>query len=236
MQTGTLKAVGQGSLPAASAVGIASGANLELSANGTDYAVASAISGAGTLIKTGAGKVQLTGTLTYTGQTQVTAGTLTVPLASLATSSAINILQGGCLETHGSTAMNLSTSAGTLKADGVLTLGNATIVGSYTFAGTLDAGSQVVYLCSADQVVMGKAALLGGGKLMVATGLKLDAGKSITGHGQVRGDVDLGTGGTIHGDGSGSRISIYGDVTGTGTLINVNVYGDVGPNVTQTVQ
>lgn len=236
LQTGTLKAVGQGSLPAASAVTIANGANLELSADGTDYTVASAISGAGTLTKTGSGKVQLTGTLTYTGPTQVAAGTLTVPLSSLATSSAINILQDGCLETHGSTATNLSTSVGTIKADGGLTLGNAAAAGSYTFAGTLDVGSQIVYLCSADQVVLGKAALLSGGKLMVATGLKLDAGKPVSGHGQIRGDVDLGNGGTIHGDSSGSRIAIYGDVTGTGTLINVNVYGDVASTVTQTVQ
>jgi fibronectin-binding autotransporter adhesin len=231
---GTLKAVGQTSLPATSAVTVAGGAKMELCASSGNYVVANTIAGPGMLLKSGADKVELTGTLAYTGATQVTAGALKVGLSSLGSSSEIIIDSAGSLETHGTTVLDLSSSVGTIKADGVLTLGNASSLSGYTFAGTLDANSQVVYLYSADKVVMGQTALLSGGKLMAATGLGLDTGKSISGHGQIRGDVDLGNGGIVHGD--ASKISVYGDVTGTGTLINVNVYGQVGPDVTQTTE
>lgn len=172
VQAGTLKTVSQTSLPT-SEVSISSDATLELSAPSGDYAISNNISGAGALLKSGPDKIELTGTLTFTGPTRVEYGTLKAPLSELANSSAITI--------DSATDIDLSTSTGTIKADGPLTLGDPMSPSGYTFAGTLDVGSYVTYLWSADPVVLSPSTILNGGKLMAAN-VRVSGQQSLKSH------------------------------------------------------
>jgi hypothetical protein len=58
-------------------------------------------------------------------------------------------------------------------------------------------------------------------------GLDLDEIGDVSGHGQLFGHVDLGTSGAIAGSGTG--LSLYGDVSGTGTISGTSIFGNVSP-------
>lgn len=103
-------------------------ANLEFSqaGNGTFSGV---ISGAGPLVKSGAGNVTFPGTNTYTGDTIINGGTLSVN-GSL-TNSAVQVLNGGTLGGTGSVRNTTIQSGGTLAPGN--SIGTLTVVGNLTF-------------------------------------------------------------------------------------------------------
>lgn len=102
---------------------------------GGNISLGGALSGTGALTKTSSGRLDLTGTNTYTGATAVNAGTLNLT-GSLAASSAVSIAAGATLTGSGSAGGNVTVAhTGTLIA-GNGTSGTLTIGGNLTFGTT----------------------------------------------------------------------------------------------------
>lgn len=119
-------------------------------ANNT-FTVANAISGSGSLTKSGAGTLALTGLNTYTGATAVNAGTLSVSAGSINGTSQIN-LNGGVLNYSSATGLsrNVVVNGGNFKYNsasaftGTLTLNSGRVSGSGNLGSTtLSIGSNV---------------------------------------------------------------------------------------------
>ncbi|MBV9550623.1 MAG: autotransporter-associated beta strand repeat-containing protein, partial [Alphaproteobacteria bacterium] len=126
--------------------------------NGNNVTLATAISGFGSLTKSGAGTLTLSATNTYTGATTVSAGTL---LVTGSTTSTTQVQSGGTLAGTGSVgALNLS--------GGILAPGNGGI-GTLAVNGNLLLQSGItqidVSLTSADKVTASGAAAINGGTL-----------------------------------------------------------------------
>ncbi|WP_161808145.1 autotransporter-associated beta strand repeat-containing protein [Mesorhizobium sp. 1M-11] len=180
---GMLKASVANSFSARSAVSVAGGAKLDLGSldqvigtlsGAGDVAMGSgnltvdetsnstfsgALSGGGTFTKSGTGKLMLSGTSTYTGQTFVKQGTLSVN-GSIASSSGITVETGGTLGGTGTLASVTVMNGGTLAP------GNS--IGTVNIAGNLVMGAGSTYAieldpASADRTnVTGTANLSGG--------------------------------------------------------------------------
>lgn len=80
---------------------------------GTDTAYAGGISGSGGLVKTGGGRLDLTGTNSYTGPTAITGGTLAVN-GSLDPASSVSVLEGGTLGGNGTVGSVVVHDGGTI--------------------------------------------------------------------------------------------------------------------------
>ena len=153
-----------------------------------------AVSGSGSLVKQGAGVLTLSGTNSYTGATQINAGTLALAAGgSLATSSGVDLAAGSTLD---------------LSAAGNQTLG---VLGGA--GGTVNIGANTLTLNGAANgsfggVISGSGALLKQGSgTQTLTGANLyTGGTSITG-----GTLALGAGGSLA---AGSAVTLGG----TGTL------------------
>ena len=133
MQVGTGGSLGTGG------VTVASGATLEF--DRTDSAtVSAAISGAGAIVKRGAGTVTLGAANTITGLVTIDAGTLAFTVNNQLGTASVQINSGGTLgfsaTSGGPTLANVITGAGTLAKSGAsnLFLGNSALTG---FTGTL---------------------------------------------------------------------------------------------------
>ena len=107
---------------------ITNNANLEFlqAGNGT---FAGVISGTGPVVKNGTGNVTFSGTNTYSGNTFISGGTLSVN-GSL-TNSAVQVLNGGTLGGTGSVRNTTVQSGGTLAPGN--SIGTLTVVGNLTF-------------------------------------------------------------------------------------------------------
>jgi autotransporter-associated beta strand protein len=154
LAAGTLKLGVAGALPANVPVEIASGATLDLNshaatlgrfagagnvalgsatltiAQGDHTTFTGTISGSGGLAKSGAGRLTLTGTNTYSGATAITGGE--IKLNGSAASSAFTLAGGGMLSGNG------TVGALTIGSGGILSPGNSpgtTSAGNTTFAG-----------------------------------------------------------------------------------------------------
>ena len=160
----------------------------------TNGSFAGAVSGSGSLVKQGVGTLTLSGANSYTGATQINAGTLALAAgSSLAASSGVDLTAGSTLD---------------LSAAGNQTLG---VLGGA--AGTIDIGANTLTLNGAGNgsfggVISGSGALLKqGGGTQTLTGANLyTGGTTITG-----GTLALGAGGSLA---AGSAVTLGG----TGTL------------------
>lgn len=115
------------------------------------FTVANNISGSGSLTKSGAGKLVLTGTNTHTGSTTVSAGTLLISSGSMNSTSQIN-LNGGVMNYSSSIGLsrNVAVNGGNFKYNsssaytGTLTLNSGTVSGGGNLGATpLTIGSGV---------------------------------------------------------------------------------------------
>ena len=111
------------------------------------------LGGSGSVVKTTANTVELSGVNTYTGNTTVSGGTLALTsTGSIASSPAITIASNAVLDVTGRTD-------GTLALGSAQTLGGGgTVAGAVSLAGTLSPGSNVGALNTGPQVWHGGAA------------------------------------------------------------------------------
>lgn len=130
----------------------------------TDATLSNAITGGGTVIKSGVGKLTLTGASTYSGGTTVSAGTLAVN----------GSLAGNAVVDAGATLMGGGTVAGNVGVAGSIAPGNSigtlTVGGNYTQTGAYTV--EVASPGQSDRIVVGGTAALTGGTVVVqsATG------------------------------------------------------------------
>jgi fibronectin-binding autotransporter adhesin len=188
------------------AVSVASGATLVFDrSNG--LTVANAISGSGVVAQAGSGTTSLTAANTYTGATDVAAGTLSIGNGgtggAISSSSAVTIAAGATLAVDRSNAITLSNAiigngAVAKRGTGTLTLsgGNSHAGGTRLEGGTLVVGSDT--------------ALGSGPVVFAAAGATLETTRNITN------PIAMNANGTLAA-GSGT-IELSGDFTGSGTL------------------
>ncbi|PIS02648.1 MAG: hypothetical protein COT85_04220 [Chlamydiae bacterium CG10_big_fil_rev_8_21_14_0_10_42_34] len=140
------------------AVSIAAGTFLTFNQSSTGT-YSGAISGAGTVTKSGSGNVTFSGTSSsFTGPTNVTAGTLTVN-GSLANTSLLTVSSGATLS--GSGTVGPTTNNGTIDP------GNGSATGSLNISGALTSGASSgvnisIAPLSSDQLLVSAAAALDG--------------------------------------------------------------------------
>jgi autotransporter-associated beta strand protein len=115
-----------------------------LNDNGYNVTVGSSISGAGDLLKTGSGTIVLTESNSYTGQTFVEAGVLSISNPDQISSSTLNLQTGGSVFASQSltlpNAISIASSGGGLFADAASTL---TVSGAITALGDLLVGNSL---------------------------------------------------------------------------------------------
>ncbi|WP_244285190.1 autotransporter-associated beta strand repeat-containing protein [Acetobacter persici] len=171
------------------------GLTLALSGDGT---VANALSGTGSLDKTGAGTVTLTGSNSLTGGLTVASGTVTASTASLGTGGVD--LAGGSLtlaqDVAGATG-DVITGTGSLTKTGAGTL---TLSGDNTYAGTTDVQA---------------GTLLVNGNSTGATGaVTVESGAALGGTGEIGGSVTVLSGATLTPGAAGAgTLGIRGSLT-----------------------
>lgn len=129
-------------------------------------AYAGAISGAGSLAKTGAGNVNLTGTHTYTGATTISGGTLSVN-GSIA-NSAVTVNSGGTLGGSGTVGSTSITSGGLLAPGN--SIGTLTVNGNLNFAAGSIYRVEVDAVGNNDRINVTGTATLNGGTVDVQAG------------------------------------------------------------------
>jgi autotransporter-associated beta strand protein len=129
-----------------------------------------ALSGGGSLIKTGSGTLNLAGTNTYTGNTTVSAGTL---LVDGSTTSPTTVNSGATLTGNGlvNATVTVATGGTLAPGDGNLTVSNLTFSGTGTIkVGTLDSHTSVA------AVKVNNALTLNGGAGAVTLNLPVTPG------------------------------------------------------------
>ncbi|WP_379062495.1 autotransporter-associated beta strand repeat-containing protein [Mesorhizobium sp. UC74_2] len=146
-----------GTLSGAGSVALGSG-NLTVDET-SNSTFSGSLSGGGSFTKSGSGKLMLSGTSTYTGQTFVKQGTLSVN-GSIASSAGITVETGGTLGGTGTLASVTVANGGTLAP------GNS--IGTVTIAGNLVMGAGSTYAveldpASADRTNVSGTANLSGG-------------------------------------------------------------------------
>lgn len=162
VQGGTLAVGGTGTVGSAT-VDVSAGATLELAHSVGNATFDTLVSGAGRLVKTGASTITVTGANTYTGGTQVAAGTLrATDIASLGTGG-VSILSGGTFELSNATSQTFAnglSGAGTFRKTGAgdLTFANAFSVGSLL----VDAGRMRLNATMTGNATVGVGAILNG--------------------------------------------------------------------------
>ncbi len=137
VQSGALAVGGTGNIGSAT-VDISAGATLELARSLGNGTFDTLVSGDGRLVKTGTSTITVTGANTYTGGTQVAAGTLRATDVSAISTGGLSILSGGTFELSSVTSQTFAnglSGAGTFRKTGA---------GDLTFASAFSIGSLLV--------------------------------------------------------------------------------------------
>ena len=200
------------------------------------WTVGNAISGTGTLTKSGAGTAILTGANSYTGATTVSAGTLQVggggTSGSLGTGAVVNHAGLAFNRSDALTVGNAISGTGSVTQSGTGTL---TLTGASTYSGTTIIGAGTLALG-------GSGSLAGTPAIQVASGAKLDvSGRSTLfslgasqvlansgANGLVNGDLDASAGIlSLMSDGVSSAFTVSGGTltVGAGTALKLNKTG-----------
>jgi autotransporter-associated beta strand protein len=115
---------------------------LTVGTNNSDTIYSGALSGSGSLVKVGSGKLTLAGVNTYTGSTTLSGGTLALGCANALGSGTQIILNGGTLDpgafANALSSLNITASGGTLalgSSSGILSFADSS---SQTWTGTLN--------------------------------------------------------------------------------------------------
>ncbi|EJJ27681.1 autotransporter domain-containing protein [Rhizobium sp. CF142] len=169
LDNGALRITGTGMKKLDRAVVLESGGGtLDIADTVNAVVVDRAISGAGSLTKTGKGTLNLTATNTYTGDTSVRGGRLAVN-GSIATSGMTTVYDGGVLGGNG-TVGNLAVANG-----GKVAPGNS--VGTLHVAGNLNLANGSVYEVEIDEtgrtdqiIVTGQTVIAAGAAVNIAAG------------------------------------------------------------------
>ena len=173
----------------------------------------SKITGSGGLTKRGSGQIQLLGTSTYTGTTDIQGGTLMIGngwgAGSLADASTITGSGSGTLQLNkknGNSYIMRNTIGGAIKVNVHTGDIRLTATSGYTGATTIDAGATLTVNGTVTNTIItvnGADALLGGaGRVgevnFGVNGGKLAPGNTLDGYGTLdTGDVDLSSAGTV---------------------------------------
>ena len=167
------------------------------------------ITGTGALTKTGTGSLTLGGANSYTGATEISAGTLALTVAgSIASSS--GVISNGTLDISGT---NAGASITTLSGTGSVALGAKDLAltnASGTFAGTI-AGTGGL------GIVGGTETLTGANTYTGATTIANGAGLALTGAGSIAGSSGIANQGTLDISGTHAGAALT-SLSGTGSV------------------
>jgi outer membrane autotransporter protein len=143
------------------------GGNGTIDTNGNSLGWSGPISGAGSLAKTGAGVLTLSGTNTYTGATSVAAGTLRAGAANtLSSASAFTVATGATLDLAGNSQTIASmANSGTVSLLGTVPGNTLTVTGPWVGnGGTLRLGTALGTSASAsDRLILSGATAIASG-------------------------------------------------------------------------
>lgn len=192
-----------------------SGGTIETAAD-TEFVSTGALSGAGSLAKTGEGKLTLSGQNTYTGETKISGGALSLSgNGDISQSSRVNV--SGVFDISESNDVSIRS----LTGDGLVEVGVNSLAISHandTFSGTLS-GAGAFKLLSGAQTLEGNSATYTGGINIIGGTLIVD--------GAVGGNMNV-IGGFLSGSGSvGTTTNYSGGTIAPGTSIGaLTINGD----------
>ena len=186
------------------------------------------MSGIGSLTKTGADLLALTGSNTYTGGTNVSSGTLEVDSPLPGPAGQVSVQSLGTLVANASIQRPIAGVASNSQIVAVtanVSLGDSTSYTGFNHAGTLTVGSNIVTLNSAGFANLGVLTTLSGGTLAAPNGVTLPLGGNLVGSGVVNGKIAAGYGSTINATGNltlGDLTSPVGFVSNGELYTNAN--------------
>jgi autotransporter-associated beta strand protein len=219
--SGTLEALAAGGgITSSKAITLNAGGGTFLADTGTSSTLSGNISGTGSLTKNGLGTLTLSGNNTYSGATNVAAGTLrTGSSTALSASSAFTV--NAVLDLNGfSNTIGSLSGTGTVTNNGaapaVLTVGNNNT--NTTFGGILKDGTSVLGLTKT-----GAGTLILTGANTYSNGTTISAGTLQVGNGGTVGDIigNVTDNGTLAFDRSGAEKTFGGVISGSGSLIKL---------------
>ncbi|XHR27157.1 MAG: autotransporter-associated beta strand repeat-containing protein [Chthoniobacteraceae bacterium] len=192
------------------------------------------LSGAGSLTKIGTGKLTLSGNNSYTGDTTVSAGELSVN-GSLAAGSKVNVNAGTTLSGSGTVGGTVAVTSGTVNGNG-LHLGVTTFDGASTLSGSTVATSITVKtgrlsLTGTTQSSLGvnvQATLANTGKVIGDTNVS----GTLSGNGTINGTLSILNGGNLVASSAGGAQHVEGSLSvANGGTLSVSIGATTSPVV-----
>lgn len=241
MASGTTLRANAPSLTLANAVALSSGTAF-VDTGSLDFGLAGVISGGGTLSKTGAGVLTLSGINTYSGATWIQQGTLRMGgLGVLPNQTAVQISAGAVFDLNG-----IAQTVGSLSGSGDVLLGGTTLNAgvnnsSTTFSGTISGAGSLLKTGTGTLTLNGtntytSVTQVFGGRLVVdgsvATPVIVHAGATLAGSGSVGATT---IGGTLSPGNSPGTLTVNGSlVMGVASTYIAEVQGTVADRVNVT--
>ena len=202
--------------------------------NGNDVTLASVLSGTGSVTKTGAGVLTLSGTNTYSGNTTLNSGTLSLSGGSAITNTGTIIVNSGAtLHVASAETVGSVNGVGSITLDDTLTTGEAntddTLSGIISGVGALNKNGTGTLTLSGTNTYSGATAV-NAGTLDVtgavqSSAFTVNSGATLSGSGSV-GSLHVTNGATLRVD-TTSTLSVVGDLTmDTSSTLALNTYAN----------